>query len=243
MLTLLRLSLRQMSGRRRLALIVVLAALPVALTTLLRGFGGAAEQDDLDGFIDTVVDGMIIGAIMPIVVMTLATASFGNELEDRTLNLLVLKPVSRASIVIPKLLASIAVAGPVSVVAGVVVMMIALGDGSGQASLAVGAALLVGSVAYAAVFTWAGLISSRAIGFTLVYVFLWEGLMSSFLSGIRYLSIRGYTLGILNGLDEETFRSIDGRVIEFPAAVVGAALVTVAFTWLTVRRLQHMDVQ
>jgi len=101
----------------------------------------------------------------------------------------------------------------------------------------------VGVITYAAMFTWAGLLSSRALGFAVVYVFLWEGLLSSFLSGIRYLSVRGYTLSILHGLDEEIFASIGDRVIEFQAALVGAALVTVLFTYLTVRRLRTMDVQ
>jgi ABC-2 type transport system permease protein len=241
MLTMLQLSLRQMSGRRRIVLIVILATLPVALAGTLRVFGGLSDPNEVSGFVDTVVDGMIIATIMPIVVMTLATAAFGDELEDRTLNLLVLKPISRMAIVLPKLVAVIAIAAPLAAATGIAVSMLAFEDM--QASLATGAAVFVGAVAYAAVFTWAGLMSSRAIGFALVYVLLWEGLLSSFLSGIRYLSIRGYTLGILNGLDETAFKSISSRVIEFPAAVVGAALVTIVFTWLTVRRLQRMDVQ
>lgn len=240
MLTILRLSIRQMSGRRRSALIVGLAALPVVLAVVLRLSDGSAEPDEYGEIIDGIIDGMIVMAIMPIVVMTMATSAFGNELEDRTLNILVLKPISRVSIVLAKLIASIVVVGPVTVLMGVVVGMLAFEDV--RAGVAIGVALFVGVVAYSAVFTWSGLMSSRAIGFTLVYVFLWEGLLSSFLSGIRYLSIRGYTLGILNGLDEVTFRSLNSRVIEFPAALVGAAVVTVLFTWLTVRRLQHMDV-
>ena len=92
-------------------------------------------------------------------------------------------------------------------------------------------------------FTWAGLVSTKALGIAVVYVFLWELLLASLLSGIRYLSIRGYTLSILHGLDNATFASIEGRVIEFPAALAGAALVTVGFVVLTIRRLQRMDVQ
>ena len=236
------LSLRQMIGKRRMIIIVLLAALPVALAVLLDMFA-RGDGDFNENFISTIVDALIVAVVLPLVVMTQATAAFGNELEDRTLNVLVLKPVSRLSIVVPKLLGSIIVTGPVLVAAGVAVTAIALGGGGARALLATAAALSTGVIVYAAVFTWAGLISSRSLGFALVYVFLWEGLVTSFLSGARYLSVRGYTLGILHGLDEETFTPLAGRVIELPAAIVGAALVTIVFFVLTVRRLQRMDVQ
>ncbi len=237
----LRFSLRQLTGRFRLLLIFLLSALPVVLAVILNAFA-PDDQDFNRNFIDSIIDGIIIAGVMPIVVMTLATATFGNELEDRTLNFLVLKPVNRITIVVPKLAASIVIAAPLVVVAGVAITLIAVEGGGAQAAVATAAALLAGVVTYAAVFTWAGLMTSRALGFALVYVFLWEGLLATYLSGVRYLSVRGYTLGILHGLDEKTFGSIGGRAIEFPAAVVGATLVTVAFTLLTVRRLQRMDV-
>jgi ABC-2 type transport system permease protein len=240
--TMLRLSLRQMAGRKRLALIFALAALPVGMAIILNAFVSGEEEFNQE-FINLIIDGLIVGAVMPIVVMTLATAAFGNELEDRTLNVLVLKPVARFTIVLPKLLGSIIVAGPLIVVTGAAVTMIALGDGGTKAVVATSVALLAGTVAYASMFTWAGLISAKALGFVIVYVFLWEGLLSSFLSDKSFLSVRGYTLGILHGLDEDTFSSIENRVLDFPVAIGAAAIVTVLFFWLTLRRLHNMDVQ
>ena len=235
-----RLSLHQLAGRWRLILILLLAALPVTLAAVVSAFGGDDESYQAH-FINTLLDGMIVGGVLPIVTMALATAAFGDELDDRTLSYLVLKPVPRLLIVLPKLLASIVVAGPLLIASGVIATILGL-DGGGQAAVAVGVALFAGVVTYAAIFTWAGLISSRALGFALIYVFLWEGLISSFLGGVRYLSVRGYTLAILHGVDENSFRVLDQRVIEFPAAIVGAAAVTLAFFWLTVRRLRRMDV-
>ena len=234
----LRFSLRQLAGRNRLLLIVALAALPVGLALILNAFNSDGDAD----VIGSIVDIVIIAGVMPIVVMSLATAAFGNELEDRTLNVLVLKPVSRITIVLPKLGASIVIAGPLLMAAGTLVVLVAVqGDGA-SAALATAAALLAGVVTYAAIFTWAGLITSRALGFALVYVFIWEGVLAGYVEEIRYLSVRGYTLGILHGLDEQTFASIEGRAIDLPAAVVGAAIVVVVFILLTVRRLQRMDV-
>ena len=215
---------------------------PADIRPRYRGYAGFITtpkyfDDSPQQFLAVAPDG--VGVIQRV----LHVPDYAFELEDRTLNVLVLKPISRLSIVVPKLLGSIIVTGPVLVAAGVAVTAIALGGGGARALLATAAALSTGVIVYAAVFTWAGLISSRSLGFALVYVFLWEGLVTNFLSGARYLSVRGYTLGILHGLDEETFTPLAGRVIELPAAIVGAALVTIAFFVLTVRRLQRMDVQ
>ena len=236
------LSLRQMAGRRRLAVIIVLALVPIVLASVLTFFLGD-EAEFTDEFVGTIIDGLLVSVILPIVVMTLATSAFGNEVEDRTLNFLVLKPISRFSIVLPKFLGSVLVAGVLMALSAGTVGVIALSDGGFAAIFAVVIGTTAGVVTYAAVFTWAGLVSAKALGFALVYVFLWEGLLTSFLSGIRYLSVRGYMLGIMNGLDGDTFDSLDRRVIEFPAAIGGVVIVTVLFVWLTVRRLNRMDVQ
>ncbi|MBF8267480.1 MAG: transporter permease subunit [Dehalococcoidia bacterium] len=246
---LLRLSLRQLASRSRLLLILLLAALPVALTALISNVEGKFSNSE---FINHILDGLLIAGILPIVTMVLATSAFGNEMEDRTLSYLVLKPVRRWLIVLPKLLASIIVGGLVLIASGVIATRLGASsivgatvlvlDGSLQAALAVGVALFAGVVTYTAIFTWAGLVSTRAIAFALIYVFLWEGLISTFFGGVRYLSVRGYTLAILHGMDDETFAPLKDRVIEFPAALVGAAVITTVFFWLTVRHLRRMDV-
>ena len=245
-----RLSLRQLGSRRRLLLILFLAALPIGLAALV---SATLDQDESSNeeFINILIDGLLIAGILPIVTMVLATAAFGNELEDRTLGYLVLKPLSRLRIVAPKLLASVVVGGPFLIASGIGATLLGASgfgaaivvlDSSLQAAVAVGVALLVGLVAYAAIFTWAGLVTTRALAFALIYVFLWEGLISTYLGGIRYLSVRGYTLGILHGLDDTSFQTLDDRVIQFPAAIGGAAIVIVIFFFLTVRRLRRMDV-
>ena len=244
------LSLRQLAGGWRLLLILLLAMLPVAAAALVSWLA-KGESDYEQGFINTLLDGMLVGGIVPIVTMVLATAAFGNEVEDRTLSYLVLKPVPRAQIVASKLLAAIVVGGVLLIAGGVVSTLLGASsvgavlvvfDNDVKAVAAVAVALFAGVVTYAAIFTWAGLISSRALAFALIYVFVWEALVSSFLEGVRYLSVRGYTLAILHGMDEDSFGPLGERVIEFPAAIVGAVAVTAAFFWLMVRRLNQMDV-
>ena len=244
-----RLSVRQLASRRRLLLVLLLAAMPIGLVALVSAIGD--EESSNEEFVNILLDGMLIAAILPIVTMVLATAAFGNELEDRTLGYLVMKPLSRLRIVIPKLLAPVVVGAPLLIGSGVVATLLGasgLGtvllvlDGDVQAVVAVGVAVLAGVVTYAAIFLWAGLMTSRALAFALIYVFLWEGLISTYLGGIRYLSVRASSLGILHGMDEGSFGSLDGRVIEFPAAIGGAVIVTVVFFLMTVRHLTRMDV-
>ena len=96
------LSMRQLTGRWRVILITLLAALPVGLAVIVRLT--ASDADDFEeSFIDILLDGMLVAGIMPIVTMALSTASFGNELEDRTLSFLTLKPIARWRIAMPKL--------------------------------------------------------------------------------------------------------------------------------------------
>ena len=241
MATVFLLTLRQLAGIRRMAIVVLLAAVPIGLAVLLNAFL-ADEEDFTAEFVDGIVHGMLIGIVLPIVVMTLATASFGNELEDRTLNMLVLKPISRIAIVLPKFLGPIILAAPVLAVATTAVVLIALGDGGVRAVGAASAAVLAGVVTYAAIFTWAGLLSTHALAFALVYVFLWEALLTSILPGVRYLSVRSYTVGIMHGLDETTFAALEQNALTLTTALAGAGVVSAAFFVLTVRRLRRMDV-
>jgi ABC-2 type transport system permease protein len=234
------LSVRQSTGRWRLALVFFPAALPVGLATLVSLFADKGTEYE-EGFTNVLLDGLTVGGILPIITMAFSTSAFGNELEDRTLSYLVLKPIPRWQIVLPKLLASVAISGPLLIVSGVVATVVGLDSGP-RAAVAVGLALFAGVAAYAAIFTWAGLVTTRALPFALIYVFLWEGLIGSFINGVGYLSVRGYTLAIMHGIDEPGFQVLSSRVIEFPVALVGAAVVTVVFFWLGVRRLRRMDV-
>lgn len=237
------LTMRQLTGKWRLAVIVLVAAMPVAVVVAFRAAGGDDDRsaNDVQDAIRVMLDGMIVAAVLPIVTMTFATASFGNEVEDGTLGYLLLNPMRRWSIVLGKMLAPVAIAAPVLIVSGVAVTLIGL-DGDLRTAAAVGAGLLAGVVGYCVIFAWLGLATGHPLGFALVYVFLWEGLLSSFLGGIRYLSVRAYTLTIMEGIDQRGLEALSENTIELPAALAGAAAVSAAFFWLAVRRLRRMDV-
>ena len=229
------LALRQAAAPRRAVFLALLALLPLGLAALIRALANIDGGELIGG----VLEGLVVNIVLPLVVMVLATSAFGNEVEDRTLSLLTTKPVPRWSIVLAKLAATIIVAAPLLIAVSAVVTMMDP-DGSGKAAAAAAAGTLVGVVTYASAFTWAGLLTTRALGFGLIYVLLWEAIITSFLEGARYLSVRSYTQGTIHGLDETTFN--EALAIDLQAALIGAALVTALFFFLSVRRLSRMDV-
>ena len=229
------LALRQAASPRRAILLALIALLPLGLAGLIRGLGNPGGGDLIAG----ILEALVIHVVLPLVVMVLATSAFGNEVEDRTLSLLTTKPVPRWSIVLAKLAATIIVAAPLMAAVSVVVTVMDP-DGTGKAATAAAAGTLVGVVTYASAFMWAGLLTTRALGFALIYVLLWEAVITSFLEGARYLSVRSYAQGTMHGLDEATFS--EAVAIDLSYALGGAALVTAAFFFLSVRRLSRMDV-
>ncbi len=228
-----KLALRQAVAGRKVALLIILSLLPLGLAALLDSVVTDAE------LVGPVIRGVIVPIVLPLVVMLLATSAFGNELEDRTLSLLATRPVSRWTIVLAKIVATVAVTGPLMfAVAAIVAAMDAAA--AGNAPIAAGVGALVGVLAYTAIFTWGGLLTTRALGFALIYVLVWEGLLLQFLSNLQYVSVRSYMLGTMRGLDETTFESV--QAIDLSWALGAAAAVTAVFFLLTVRRLSRMDI-
>ncbi len=240
MTAVLRLSLRQIAGLRRLLIVGLLALLPIVVALLLRSNAAGTEgrQESMVGLIDS----LLAGAVLPIVTMALATRTFGNDLEDRTLGFIALTPIARWQIALPKLAASLLIAAPLVLGSGMVTAWIG-SNGDPRTVAAVCAGLLTGVVAYAALFTWAGLATTRALPFAIIYAVLWEGVISSLISGVRYLSIRAYALSVMHAVDASAgLGRIGNRLVELPVALAAAALMVTGFLLLTIHRLKRMDV-
>ena len=230
------LTLRQLTGRWRLAILAVLAALPMLVALLILRQSDAPSVTEFE---TAVLSAMLAGSIAPLVVLAIAAAAFGNETEDRTLANLTLSPLPRRDIATAKLLAALTVATPFIALSAAVTGHVAfLGDA--RATLAVVAAAVVGVMLYASAFTWLGLVSAQAIGIGLLYIVLWEGFFSGFVAGVRLLSIRHYAIAVMHGLDERRFAG--GDHLSLAAALAVSAVVFGGFLLLSVRRLRRMDV-
>ncbi|HVP75143.1 MAG TPA: hypothetical protein VMS63_03900 [Gaiellaceae bacterium] len=237
------LSVRQLAGRWRLLILLALCAAPFAVAAA----AGSAHPPPTASHIDDVLlDGLWASAVLPIVALAVATPAFGNELSDKTLANLTLTPLPYWRIALPKLLAAVTVGAP-ALVAGtfgsvLLVFRLVPLPGAGRAATAAALAMAVGLVLYSTVFLWAGLVTSHPLALGLLYVFVWEGLFGTFVNGIKYLSIRQYTLGIVKTLDESRFSGLERHVLGSTAAIAGAAVVAAGFGLLVLRRLRRMDV-
>jgi len=143
-----RLTLRQLSGKWRLLIMTVLAGMPVVIATVMVTSLHAPSVRDFE---TAVLSAMLAGSIAPLVVLAIAAAAFGNEVEDRTLANLTLSPVPRWRIALPKLLATITIAGPFIAASALLTTHIAfLGDM--RATIAVTVSAVVGVAMYASLF-------------------------------------------------------------------------------------------
>jgi ABC-2 type transport system permease protein len=230
------LTLRQLSGKARLSVMLVLAAMPVFITMMMVRSPHAAP---VQNFEIGILGAMLAGSILPLIVLVTSAAAFGNEIEDRTLANLTISPTPRWQIVLPKLLAIATIAGPlIALSAGITAHVAFLADT--RATIAVTTAAVLAVLMYASMFMWLGLVSTQAIGLGLLYVVLWEGFFSGFVSGVRLFSIRFYAIALMHAIDARRFAALDH--LGATAVSVLAALVVIGFSVLTVRRLRSMDV-
>jgi ABC-2 type transport system permease protein len=231
-----RLALRQLAGRWRLGIMTVLATLPILITLVMLADSTAPSVREYETL---VLSAMLAGSIAPLVVLAIAAAAFGNEVEDRTLANLTLSPVPRWKIVVPKLLAAFTVAAPFIAVSALVTATVAF-QGDLRATIAITVSALAGVAMYASAFVWLGLVSTQAIGIGLLYIVLWEGFFSGFVSGVRLLSIRHYAIALMHAMDERRFAVGDHPSL--PVAAALSALLVLGFAYLSIRKLRRMDV-
>ncbi len=234
--TVYRLALRQVTGKWRLGIMTVLAALPVIIAAIMVA---NSEAPSLEEFETGVLGAMLLGSIAPLVVLAIAAAMFANEVEDRTLANLILSPLPRWQIAIPKLLATITIAAPFIAVSTFATSYIAyLGDW--RAVIAATLASIIGVALYSAVFVFLGLVTTYAIGIGLLYIVVWEGFFSGFVMGARLLSISHYAIALTHGIDPRRF-AFDNHP-GFVWVSIISLLVFVGFAYASVRRLKTMDV-
>ncbi len=249
MLTVFSLTLRQLTGVRRQVILLLFAAAPVGMAILVRYL-----TDDYTNQITGLFDLLLVAAVLPLVVAILATTALGDDVEDRTLSFIMLRPVARWQIVAAKYLAVVILGMAPLLVFGTVMAVVAFAQDAGSIGnydavirpiLGVLTGLVVGVLAYSAVFMWLGLISSQALGLAIVYVVVWEGFAAGIFDGIRYLSIRSYSLITMSEVGGESLAAIGdvgATAIQLEVVLGGAAAVLIVFLGLTLIQLRNMDV-
>jgi ABC-2 type transport system permease protein len=236
----LRFTVGQLLRQRRTLLLVLLAVLPVALALLFR-LAADGTAADTAAFASGILTRFVVALVLPLTALVVGTSALGQEIEDGTAVYLVGKPLPRWNVVLAKVGAAWLVTSAV-VVLSVIASGYVLLAGSDHARLVVAfaGAVVVGALAYAAVFVSLSVRFSRALIFGLVYVFVWETLVSQFIVGVRFLSVRAYTMSFAEWLAASSSRLIDSSLGLTPAAILMALLTTVSL-WYGIRRLEAFE--
>ena len=228
-------TLRGLLGRRRIVLMVVLAALPVLVGLLIRLGGGRSDAPEI-------LDSLVIRTVLPLIALVIGTATIGSEIEDGTVVFLLAKPIARWRVALAKLTVAAGLTAALTVPPIVLTGLLVGGFGGTSVATAFGFALaaIVGGTAYAVAFAALGVVTTRALVVGLGYTLLWEGVLAGLLDGTRFLSIRQATLGVAAALTGE-----DAGVGVLEPVVAAAILVVVIVGGflLTARALARFQVR
>jgi len=171
-LAIVRVTLRQLLGGKRLIVLGLLGAIPAVVVWLATA--NRVSSDVLETYNESAIPTLFL-IVVPITSIVLGSASLGDERRDGTLSFLVVRPIPRSAIAAAKLAAAAMAAVIVSVLSGALAsaaVSIRTSDWSTLVPTLVGLAIAAGC--YAAVFLVLGHLTSRAVLIGLVYLFLWE---------------------------------------------------------------------
>ncbi len=245
-LTVTRLTIRQVLRSRSIYVvlgILLLASVPAIIVQAIPGESTLRELRDI--FANVLYLDLIAATLLPLATLVLATAALGDEIEDRTLQYLTLKPISRLRIVVEKLLAVFVVMVPIVWIGIAMTWAIAsLGNVDGMRDLLwpALASSLVAIVGFGSLFMLLSMVMQRALLVGIFYVFVWETSLSRFLPGIRAISIRHFTQSLF-------VRMVDDRRVDVPqlsaqtTVIVTTIVICVLCVALATWRLRSMSLE
>ncbi|MPZ28417.1 MAG: ABC transporter permease subunit [Micromonosporaceae bacterium] len=229
-LTIVRLTLRGLFGRRRFLLLLPLPALVVGMALLADLLGATPDE-----WGQPVLVGLGFAAVLPVLALIVGASVLGSEIDDGTAVHILAKPLPRREIVLSKLLVAVVVT---TLAAGTGMLLAGLVSGSGRLGIAVLAGTAVGALAYCALFLALSLLTRRPVLVGLVYVLVWEGLLTNLVSGTRVLSIQHYAVSVAERIDGS---GVVTSTVSAPVALAMAVAVTVGATLLAVDRLRSFS--
>jgi ABC-2 type transport system permease protein len=179
----------------RLWISTLLAALPPVLLAVVFAYG-VTGADLITGFGNVVVT-LVLSVQLPLTTLIIGVGLFRTEIEEDTLPFLTLRTIARPSIVLGKYLGGWG--------AGLTFLLPSFGVSLGIAAAgAQGAAfpagyiaaglllVLLGSVAYLAIYLLLGLVTPSAVVLGLVYAFLWEFVLPLFPGHLPQITVYYY---------------------------------------------------
>ena len=224
---------RAMLGRKRALLLLGLPLLLLVLSVVLR----AAGENDLDVSAG-VVQQFGLATLLPLLALIAGTGVIGPEIDDGQIMYVLTKPIPREVIVLTKLVVAIVLTTVFATVPTLLAGLVLTGT-TAQLTPAFTVGVLVGGIAYSAVFVALAVASRNAVTIGLLYALVWESLLGSFAPGAKSASIQQWCLSITDAL---TDASPVTSTVDLPLAITLLVLVTAAGTLLATFRLRSLSV-
>ncbi len=245
-MTVTQLTIRQFLRAKSVLVVAAICAIPILFAVIAR-----MAQPDMrdwemrDLLANSIFIGLFSSTLLPLASLVLSTAALGDEIEDKTLQYLMLKPVSRTRIVLEKFLGTLLITVPISWGALLAVWLV-LSWGKLDVTRDMVWPMLVASLAgiagFGALFMLISLFVQRALILGVFYVFVWEATLSQFLPGIRTISVRHYMQSIFVRLLDDPAVELDGLSRLSSASITVVAIVVVSLV-LAAWRLRRMNLE
>ncbi|HEV2073540.1 MAG TPA: ABC transporter permease subunit [Thermomicrobiales bacterium] len=240
------LTIRQFLRSRSLLVVVAVSLLPILFALIPHVVSEPFAIRELrETMADIIYLPFTATTLLPLATLVLATSALGDEIDDKTLHYLALKPVSRFRIVFEKWLAVMIVTLPIIWI-GIMATWLVLSwghiDDMTDMVWPLLASALVGVLGFGSIFMLLSLYIQRALLFGVFYVFIWESTLSRFLPGIRSISISHYTRSLFVRLLDDRRIVIDGPS-GTTTIVITIACIVIASLLLSTWRLRTMAME
>lgn len=231
-MTITQLTIRQFLRSKALIVVAAISLIPVLFAIIPHVVpGGFSLREVREMMAEIIYLPFVATTLLPLATLVLATSALGDEVDDKTLQYLALKPVSRFRIAFEKWLAVMIVMIPV-VWLGVTVTWVVISWGAYAEMQDMLWPLLassaIGVMGFGSAFLALSLFIQRALLFGVFYVFIWETTLSQFLPGIRSISISHYTRSLFVRLLEDRRVIIDGPSATTTILITTAVIVLVS---------------
>ncbi len=245
-LTVTQLTVRQFLRAKSVLVVAAICAIPTLFALILQL---ALEDPTVSEIRDVVGNVVYLGifssTLLPLAALVLSTSALGDEIEDKTLHYLALKPLSRLRIVIEKLIGTLIVTVPIAWVAVLAVwLVVSWGnlDGSRDMIVPMLVSSFAGIAGFGALFMLISLYIPRALLAGIFYVFVWEATLSQFLPGIRTISIRHYMQSIFVRMVDDPDITLGG-VSRLSTATITIVVIVAISLVLSATRLRRMSIE
>jgi ABC-2 type transport system permease protein len=254
------LSLADMLWSRRSVFLALLTGGPVLLAALIR-FASIVEPAALpqlngarvrgDGLFGLMIWMMYVRFIVPILGAFYGTSLIADEVDDKTITYLFVRPIPRGAILIGKYLAYLTCTVLLVLPSVVIVyfLIVPIGGSVGASFPAFAAdlgVLALGLAAYGAVFAFAGARLKRPLVVGLVFILGWEPGVLLIPGYLRRATVAYYLQGLVpHAMPEDSAVSMLMRVFQeipsVPLSLAALAAIVVAGLWLAARAVEMRE--